>query len=602
MHVLRYPSLAGTRAFATAGLAFAVANLTGYAAIIGFAGALQVRTESMVVLACDQFQNQALTPVFLAQTLVGQAYGAGNYRLVGLSLQRCLLLLWLLCIPISIVWLTANPLLVLLGKAQGLAFSTSKFLRILTIGLWLNSVMVALLEWMRLQSHVTGPFVCIAIVAILHIPLTHFLVNIMGLGLQGAAVAVSTSHALELLLAFMFIYMAGLHLRTWVPWSKDSFREWAPMLRLAIPSFFMMTEWWTSEFLLLMAASLMDSDAAVAAITIYHTTNSLASILPLGLSISAAARVSNQLGAGNHKGAKFSSQVTVFWGLIIGSFTGIAIFVWGRDWCMIFDKDPEVVEMALTTLYVLIPQVVLDGVQTSVAGIMRGTGQQSHAAMVLCISYFLIGLPSAFFLGYVRDLGAFGLCAGYMMGDIAHFVGYMALWLRTNWKGQGKKAQERVHVSDAPPSRHKSRELVDIRVEQTESPTIKTSDTDGSALMQTVDLSTLRLPRWEGSTVSEASSAITPLRNGPTLPTEELPVTPKMCSTPASRVSICATVQAYAYVFEQLFGQRVASFLLTCIALMQWFGLFVPRAGMSSQLEVVQKNEKSVRLNSLSTQ
>ena len=45
-------------------------------------------------------------------TLCAQAWGAREYLLLGTILQRCLLLLALLCIPISLLWLFVEPLLV----------------------------------------------------------------------------------------------------------------------------------------------------------------------------------------------------------------------------------------------------------------------------------------------------------------------------------------------------------------------------------------------------------------------------------------------------------------------------------------------------------
>lgn len=50
-----------------------------------------------------------------------QAYGARSYRALGLVLQRAVLIVWLICIPISVLWSHAEPLLLLLGQPPAVA-------------------------------------------------------------------------------------------------------------------------------------------------------------------------------------------------------------------------------------------------------------------------------------------------------------------------------------------------------------------------------------------------------------------------------------------------------------------------------------------------
>lgn len=57
-----------------------------------------------------------------------QAYGAGRYHLVGLVLQRALLLLTLVALAVAAVWTQAEPILLFLRQDPEIAHGTAQFL------------------------------------------------------------------------------------------------------------------------------------------------------------------------------------------------------------------------------------------------------------------------------------------------------------------------------------------------------------------------------------------------------------------------------------------------------------------------------------------
>ena len=64
-----------------------------------------------------------------------QAYGAGNYEAVGHWCQRAMVILALVCLPISAVWLSAGQLLLALGQEADIAHMTAVYMRLLIPGL-----------------------------------------------------------------------------------------------------------------------------------------------------------------------------------------------------------------------------------------------------------------------------------------------------------------------------------------------------------------------------------------------------------------------------------------------------------------------------------
>ena len=67
-------------------------------------------------------------PILLLGVLM-QAYGAKQYALVGHVWQRAMIILGLLCIPISVLLLFAKPMLLATGQTQTVAAMTASYIR-----------------------------------------------------------------------------------------------------------------------------------------------------------------------------------------------------------------------------------------------------------------------------------------------------------------------------------------------------------------------------------------------------------------------------------------------------------------------------------------
>lgn len=84
------------------------ANITGYAVYQGLATSLD--------------------------TLCAQAYGSGKKKLVGLQMQRMIYFLWLLTIPIGIVWLLADKVLMAFVPETDVARLAGLYLKVVLFG------------------------------------------------------------------------------------------------------------------------------------------------------------------------------------------------------------------------------------------------------------------------------------------------------------------------------------------------------------------------------------------------------------------------------------------------------------------------------------
>ena len=55
------------------------------------------------------------------ETLCGQAYGAKDYKTLGDVLQRALLVCWVACVPVALLWSQSTALMVAVGQDPAIA-------------------------------------------------------------------------------------------------------------------------------------------------------------------------------------------------------------------------------------------------------------------------------------------------------------------------------------------------------------------------------------------------------------------------------------------------------------------------------------------------
>ena len=131
-------------------------------------------------------------------TLCSNAFGARQFKLVGLQTQRVMLILTLMAVPIALVWAQTEAILVWLGL-DSIAALSGLYVRILIIGLWPGLVVDALRRFLQAQGLVWPMIAASAIVAVAHTGMVFGLVWHTSLGFEGAALAAALSNWLSLL-------------------------------------------------------------------------------------------------------------------------------------------------------------------------------------------------------------------------------------------------------------------------------------------------------------------------------------------------------------------------------------------------------------------
>ncbi|KAI8536344.1 hypothetical protein RHMOL_Rhmol10G0249900 [Rhododendron molle] len=156
---------------------------------------------------------------------------------------------------------------------------------------------------------------------------------------------------------------------TWTGFSIEAFSGLWEFVKLSVASGIMLClENWYYRILILMTGNLKNVEVAVDALSICMNISGWEMMIPLAFFAGTGVRVANELGAGNGKGAKFATMVSVMTSTVIGLFFWIFITTFHNEIALIFSSSKAVLE-AVNKLSVLLAfTVLLNSVQPVLSG------------------------------------------------------------------------------------------------------------------------------------------------------------------------------------------------------------------------------------------
>ncbi|MED6148191.1 Protein DETOXIFICATION 48 [Stylosanthes scabra] len=209
----------GDAELAGGSLAIAFANITGYSVISGLAIGME--------------------------PLCGQAYGAKQLKILGLTLQRTVLLLLAATVPIAVAWLNMENILLWCGQDRQISSMAQVFIIFSLPDLFFLSLLHPLRIYLRAQSITLPLTFCSAVAVLLHVPLNFLLVVYFKMGVAGVAIAMVCFNFNLFVFLSSFVYFSGVYKDSWVSPSVDCFKGWSSLLALAVPSCVSVClEWW----------------------------------------------------------------------------------------------------------------------------------------------------------------------------------------------------------------------------------------------------------------------------------------------------------------------------------------------------------------------
>jgi len=384
-------------------------------------------------------------------TLGSQAFTGGSQKTdLGIHFQRCVLLLWILFIPVSIMWVFIEPVLLVLGQPPLLAFHVQRFLRILIVGAPGYIGFESMKKYLQCQGIMGASTMILMIVSPINVGLNIILIHYTSLGLLGSPLAVSITYWLCFILLGIYTHLSPIHREngTWGGIQLRAvlnFKSCYEFLKLALPGILMVgTEWAAFEIVALAAGRL--GEVSLAAQSIIMTTDQILNTLPFGIGVAASTRVGNFIGSRSPSGAKAAAHASALLSVVVGAVVMVAMTASKDVFGFLFSDDTDVVLLVSKVMPLVASFQVADGLAGSCGGVLRGQGRQHLGALFNIIAYYILALPMGITLAFHPKLN-YGL-QGLWIGQVValFLVGiseYCVVWLGTDWDLEIKKSIER---------------------------------------------------------------------------------------------------------------------------------------------------------------
>ncbi|KAK0489016.1 MOP flippase [Armillaria novae-zelandiae] len=345
-------------------------------------------------------------------TLGSQAFTGGS-RPTDLSIhfQRCIILLWILLIPVCILWAFIGPILLALGI---MGASTTVLAVVFPVNIALNVLFV------------------------------HF----TSLGLLGSPVALSLTYWIAFALLSVYTAWSPTHRQNGCWGGLQLGAVFHPhscylFLKLAIPGILMVgTEWAAFEIVALAAGRL--GSLPLAAQSVIMTTDQILNTLPFGIGVAASNRVGNLIGARSPVGAKNAAHASALLSMIVGLLVMTVMMATKDVYGYLFSDDEGVVDLVSEVMPLVASFQVADGLAGSCGGVLRGQGRQHLGALFNLGAYYVLALPMGITLAFRYGLGLQGLWIGQVVALFIVGLGeYLVVWLGTDWDLEVQRGVDR---------------------------------------------------------------------------------------------------------------------------------------------------------------
>ncbi|KAL1327898.1 hypothetical protein HN51_037890 [Arachis hypogaea] len=418
---------------------------------VGHLGQLPLSGASMATSFASVTGFSLLTGMASAlDTLCGQSYGAKQHRMVGIHMQRAILILMILCISLSIIWANTASILTALGQDPQISSEAGQYAKFMIPSLFAYGLLQCLNRFLQTQSLVFPMLFSSGVTTLLHILICWIMVFKSGLGNKGAAIANAISYWLNAFILMLYVKFSPSCLKTWTGFSREAFHNIPSFMRLAIPSAVMVClESWSFEMMVLLSGLLPNPKLETSVLSICLNTSTTVWTIPFGLSGAVSTRVSNELGAGHPRSARLAVYFVFAMAMVEGIFVG-AMMILKRDiWGYAYSNEEEVVTYVATMLPILATSIFLDSLQCVLSGTARGCGWQKMGALINLGSYYLIGIPAAILFAFVFHMGGKGLWLGIICALIVQVSCLLIITIPTDWEEEAKKTKDGVRVYDS---------------------------------------------------------------------------------------------------------------------------------------------------------
>ncbi|KAI1278237.1 MATE efflux family protein [Xylaria sp. FL0933] len=335
-------------------------------------------------------------------TLCSQAYGSNNLTGVGVHVQRMLILMAIVSIPLAAIWGASPWILPAFVKQEHVIAKAGAFLRVSILGMPGYASFEALKRFLQAQGNFSVAMIILLICTPVNAFASWFFAFQLGMGLNGAALGIAVTNTLRPLLIILYCmspFGRWSH-KCWGGFSRVVWTNWKPIVKLSLAGSAVNLAEWGSFQIVGFSTSRLGTNY-LAAQSVLVTISMVTWHVPFSMSVGISTRVGHLIGAGLVSTARRAATLYCIVFTAVGCVNCLALFFL-QNYVLGFFLEGHstkiVSTIAASAMGVVSLYQIIDAFMCFTNGILRGLGRQSVAACVVIAVNYCAAVPLALWL------------------------------------------------------------------------------------------------------------------------------------------------------------------------------------------------------------
>ena len=364
------------------------------------------------------------------EILACKAYGAANYKLVGLYFKKGLILDTIILVVFSLLSLFADKIFIGLGQS----IAVSNHLREYVVNALPALYFAAFFDLRAIYFAAQEVFLAPVIIQIFT-TITHYFwcTLFFEYHIKGIAYAMDLSLLINFLLLEIYTFFFSPRKYSYASWSREVFSNFWDYIKLTVPiGLTTVLEEFSYEINSIMAG-FMRPDAILAAHVSLANLGALFYCLPEGFATGINTYVGIALGEKKEHKAKRNSIIGFVGAMMIMIISYSILWVTIDSWVLLLIDHEEVIFLIKKTFFLFACVGFLDTIQLSFGAVVKVCGKGNLSLILYLICLYVLANPLSYILGITLDMGLNGIWLGILIG-LALLAGlFFIVVLKINW-------------------------------------------------------------------------------------------------------------------------------------------------------------------------
>lgn len=409
---------------------FAIVDAFFVARYVGVEGVATVGlTESVLTL----IYSVAIGLSTAATAVVSRRVGEGNKKEAGLAMAQVIIMSLVFGVMVGILgFVFAEDILRLMGGDQHLIDKGANFTRIIFASSPSIILLYTLSGALRGAGDASTAMRSVILANFINIGMDFILIPVMGLGVEGAAIATTIGRTIGVIYQLYAIFRGNGNMQI----EKSQFTPNTEVMKSLIS----IGAGGTGQFIIQSASwifltrilSSFGSDV-VAGYTIAIRIIVFTILPSWGMSNAASTLVGQNLGAGKPERAEASVWRVALYNMIFLLLVGIIFSIFAKEFISIFNDNPKVIDIGVVCLQIICLGYIFFGYGMVIGQSLNGAGDTRTPTIMNLICFWAIEIPLAYIFAKVLNWGPSGVFWSIAISEsilavIGIFVFRMGRW------------------------------------------------------------------------------------------------------------------------------------------------------------------------------